>query len=264
MEAMARSIGFKITMKIKKTAVRLSAIATLLVVSSTQAQWNLGAGGISSDASYRGVDRDNFVIPVVGYEGERLYFRGLELGYRLNQASRRSPHQWAVVVTGAPFRFRPNDSRDPQMRLLDSRSFSAELALDYQFSTPFGVFDARAGHDIRGNGHRLSASYAYPLSPNPRKWQLSPSIGVSYISSGYTDYYYGVSATEAERSGLAEYGSQDAFNPNLRLSGYYRIDERWNLFGAISASRLSSKIANSPMADGRYISTAILAVSYSF
>lgn len=252
----------------KSSTQTLLVLSALLTAPTAYAQWSLGLGGISSDASYKGIDRDNFVIPALGYEGERVYFRGLEVGYRLNPVVRgqgRPPaHQWAVVVTGAPFRFRPEDSTDPQMRLLGSRTFSAEVALDYTFNTPYGSLDARVGHDIKGNGHRLSASYSYPLSTNPRRWQISPSIGVTFISSGYTDYYYGISQTESARSGLPTYSSQDAFNPNVRLSGYYRINERWSMFGALSASRLSSKIANSPMADGRYVNTAIIAATYSF
>lgn len=246
-------------------------LALLTVASApAHADWSLGVAGISSDGSFKGIGRDNFAVPLIGYEGERVYFRGLEVGYRINPQARdlplqqRSPHEWSVVVTGAPFRFRPTDSDDPQMRELDSRSFSAEVAIDYKYRTPFGVADLRAGQDIRGNGHRLAASYAYPISTDFRRWQVSPAIGATFISSGYTDYYYGVSADESMRSGLPEYSSQDAVNPFARISGYYRFNEDWSMFGAITGSRLSSKIANSPMADGRYINTVLLAVSYTF
>lgn len=249
----------------------LSATAGLCAyVAPAQADWSVGVGGISSDGSFKGVDRDNFAVPFIGYEGERVYFRGLELGYRLNPQPRdtppqqRSPHEWAIVVTGAPFRFRPRDSSDQQMRQLDSRSFSAELAIDYNYRTPFGMLDLRAGQDIRGNGHRLAASYAYPFSTDFRRWQLSPAVGVTYISSGYTDFYYGVSAAESARSGLPEYSSQDAVNPFVRVGGYYVINPQWRMFGAVTASRMSSKIANSPMAEGRSVNSVIVAVSYSF
>lgn len=245
-------------------------VALLTTVGPAQADWSLGIAGISSDGSFKGIDRDNLAVPMVGYEGERVYFRGLELGYRLNPQApdipleQRSPHEWALMVTAAPFRFRPEDSDDMQMRQLDSRSFSAEMAIDYKYRSRFGVADLRAGHDVRGNGHRFSASYGYPISTDFRRWQVSPAVGVTFINSGYTDYYYGVSAEEAVRSGLDEYSSQDAFNPFIRVSGYYRFNERWNMFGAVVGSRLSSKIANSPMADGRYVNTVIVAVAYSF
>ena len=259
---------------LRKTSLTLACLAGAAGFSSfaapAHADWSVGVGGISSDGSFKGVDRDNVAVPLIGYEGERVYFRGLELGYRLNPQSpglppqQRSPHEWAIVVTGAPFRFRPSDSSDMQMRELDSRSFSAEVAIDYKYRTPFGVLDLRAGQDIRGNGHRLSASYGYPFSTDFRRWQVGPAIGVTYISSGYTGYYYGISAEESARSGLPEYSSQDAFNPFVRVGGYYAFNEQWRMFGAVTASRMSSKIANSPMAEGRSVSTVILAVSYSF
>lgn len=253
---------------------KIMALTALLVSSSlgvapAYADWSLGIGGISSDGSFKGIDRDNFAIPLVGYEGERVYFRGLELGYRLNPQSsgssaQRSPHEWAIVITGAPFRYRPSDSDDVQMQQLDSRSFSAEIAIDYKYRTSFGVVDLRAGQDIRGNGHRVSASYGYPFSTDRSRWQFAPAVGVTFISSGYTDYYYGVSDEEAARTGLAEYSSQDAFNPFIRLGGYYNINAQWRMFGAVTASRMSSKIANSPMADGRNVNSVIFAVAYSF
>ncbi|MCC5878746.1 MAG: MipA/OmpV family protein [Idiomarina sp.] len=251
-------------------AMVITGVAGIGLAMPVQADWSVGVGGISSDGSFKGVDRDNFAVPLVGYEGERVYFRGLELGYRLNPQARdtppqqRTPHEWALVVTGAPFRFRPSDSSDAQMQLLDSRSFSAELAIDYKYRTPFGVLDLRAGQDFRGNGHRLSASYGYPFSTDFRRWQIGPAIGVNYISSGYTDYYYGVSAEESARSGLPEYSSQDAFNPFVRVGGYYSFNPQWRMFGAVTASRMSSKIANSPMAEGRNVNSVIVAVSYSF
>lgn len=257
-------------MKKAKLAAMCLISTTLGFQAAAQAQWSLGAGGISTDASYRGIDRDNFVIPFIGYEGERIYFRGFEAGYRLNPSApgtpvaERSPHEWAIVITGSPFRYRANDSDDPQMRELDNRSISAEIALDYSFRTPYGVWEARVGQDLRGNGHRFSTNYSYPLSPNPMRWQVSPSIGVDFISGGYTDHYYGISLEEAARSALPEYSSQDAFNPFIGVSGYYRFNEKWSVFAAANAARMSSKIADSPMSDDKYINSIVTAVVYSF
>ena len=261
------------TSKVKTAAYKSLCLGTVVLLSMSlpaYADWSLGVAGVSSDGSFKGIDRDNLAVPLVGYEGARVYFRGFELGYRLNPHAldtppeQRSPHAWALMITAAPFRFRPEDSDDQQMRALDSRSFSAELAVDYKYRSQFGVANVRAGQDIRGHGHRLSASYAYPLTTDIRRWQVSPAIGVTFISSGYTDYYYGVTAEESVRSGLSEYSSQDAFNPFVRISGYYRLNEQWNMFGAVTGSRLSSKIANSPMADGRYVNTLVVAVAYRF
>lgn len=230
---------------------------------SAEAQWSVGGGVVSADGGYRGIDRDTFFIPVVGYEGERFYFRGIELGYRLTDPQLRSPHQWSVIVTASPYRFRPGDSNDPQMQNLDRRNLSAEVALDYRFMTPYGVLDARVGQDIRGSGHRFSTHYSYPL-PISQSWMIIPRAGVNFISSGYTDYYYGVSESEAAASGLEQYSSQDAFNPFAGMTVMWRVNENTNVVAAFTGTRLSSKIANSPMTDSRYINSIFAAVSYSF
>lgn len=245
---------------------KVSAIAGLLsiiVSGPAQAQWSVGGGVVSSDAGYRGIDRDTFFIPVVGYEGERWYFRGIEVGYRLGEPQARSPHQWSLVVTGSPYRFKPGDSNDPQMQQLQRRNLSAEVAVDYKYISWLGTIDARVGQDIRGNGHRMSIHYSYPFIAG-ENWRIMPRVGVSFISSGYADYYYGVSAAESIVSGLPEYSSQDAFNPFVGVTGMWQINERTTVLAVVNGTRLSSKIADSPMTDKRYTNTVFTAVSYRF
>ncbi|WP_157982795.1 MipA/OmpV family protein [Aliidiomarina minuta] len=242
--------------------ISASFVATALMVgSSAQAQWSLGGAVISTDASYKGLDSDTLVVPLVGYEGERFYFRGIEAGYRLNDSRR---NRLSAHVTASPFRFRPRENKDPQLSQLDSRNFSAEAGMSYQMLTRYGEVELRGGLDMRGNGHRFSASYSFPLSRDPRKWQFGPRVGATYISSEYTDYYYGVSAAEAERTGLNEYSSQDAVNPFYGLGGYYRFGDRLSVLGNYRITKISSKISNSPMAEGSRTTTLFVALSYSF
>ncbi|MGX5914161.1 MipA/OmpV family protein [Aliidiomarina sp. Khilg15.8] len=241
-------------------AGRVLMISSLLLSGSAAAQWTIGAGVISTDASYKGMKSDTFAVPFIGYEGERFYFRGIEAGYRLND---NRYNQLSVVLTAAPFRFKPDESSDPQIAMLDSRGFSAQLALKHQLMTPYGALTSQAGVDVRGNGHSASLSYSYPFSRDPQSWQFAPRIGIDYISSEYTDYYYGISAAESLRSGLPEYSSQDALNPFVGVGGSYRFSERVRAFANFRATRISSKIADSPMADGRYSQSAFLAITYA-
>lgn len=236
-------------------------VIAFIASSSVQAQWSLGGAVISTDASYKGLDSDTLVVPLVGYEGERFYFRGIEAGYRLNNSRR---NRLTAHVTASPFRFRPGENKDPQLSQLDSRNFSAEAGMSYQMLSRYGEIEFRAGFDVRGNGHRFQTSYSFPLSRNPRKWQFGPRVGATFISSGYTDYYYGVSATEAERTGLPEYSSQDAVNPFYGLGGYYRFGERLSVIGNYRVTQISSKISDSPMAEGSRTTSLFVALSYSF
>lgn len=241
-------------------AGRVLAITSLLVSGNAAAQWTLGAGVISTDASYKGMKSDTLVVPFVGYEGEKFYFRGIEAGYRVND---NRYNQLSVVLTAAPFRFQPDETSDMQLSMLDSRDFSAQLGLKHELMTPYGAITSQAGLDVRGNGHSLSLSYSYPFSRDPQSWQFAPQVGVDYISADYTNYYYGISAAESARSGLPQYESQDAINLFAGVGGSYRLSERWRLFANIRATRISSKIADSPMADGRYSQSAFFAITYA-
>ena len=49
---------------------------------SDDGRWgfNLGLGGTFSTSEYRGVERLGTALPILGYEGDRLYLRGLSGG----------------------------------------------------------------------------------------------------------------------------------------------------------------------------------------
>lgn len=241
----------------------------MLVAGVTQAEesqeksgvWQAGLAVATVDAAYKGRNRDNYVFPVISYEGERLYFRGIELGYSLI----RTRSQELAVVSGiGGKRFEPKKNSDTGLQQLDKRDFRLETGLKFTQRTPYGRITAESRVNVRDfdTGYQTSLGYFYSLSPSPRQWQLGPRIDVSYVSGSYTDYFYGISAAEAERSGLSAYDSNSSWNASISLEGYVRLNERWSVAGTIKRSFLDDTIRNSPMTEGSHANSAFIVVNY--
>lgn len=223
--------------------------------------WRVGLAVASVDAAYKGRNNETFVVPVVGYEGEKVYFRGVELGFRLY---RKQGAELAAVASVAPFRFEPKKNRIDALKLLDQRDFRIETGLKYNQHTQYGRISAETLVNVRDfdTGYRSSVGYFYSLSKQPRIWQFGPRIDVSYISGSFADYFYGISAAEAQRSGLSEYQSKNSWNTTLSLEGFMRLNARWTLAGSVTRTFIDTEIRNSPMTEGSHTTSAFVFLSY--
>lgn len=63
--------------------------------------------------------------------------------------------------------------------------------------------------------------------------------------------YYGISAAESRRSGLAAYKADSSISPVLGLNVAHRIDANWTVFGSTYMKFLSSEVKDSPMTEGK-------------
>ncbi|WP_185960669.1 MipA/OmpV family protein [Aliidiomarina halalkaliphila] len=224
--------------------------------------WSFGAAVISNDLSYRGVDSDVIVVPAVGYEGEDYFIRGLSVGRHLYRD--RAQQLWTTVNLDLS-RFKPSESSDVQMQQLDSRKISANWGLGYRYTPNRWVnltFTVNTDVSGRHNGQRAQAQYALPLNRPMQAWQISPQIGVNYMSKDYVNYYFGVSEVEAIGSGISEYRGDHSVNPFVGVSGYQYFSERLSMAAGYQYSRTASGIANSPMATQRSYRTIFVTLLY--
>jgi len=229
-----------------------------------QSGWSIGTAVVSSNASYRSHSSDTFAVPMINYEGESIYLRGITAGYYLH---RQREQQISLEVAAEPFRFRPQDSADSQMQQLDRREFSGSVSVRYNRVTAIGLISTRVGTDLTGrhNGQSANITYSYPFNREwGGEWQFSPRLGVDFRSKDWVRYYYGVSADETARTGLSEYNGDHAFSPFIGLSGFIRLTPGIMLTGSVTLSRLSSAVTDSPIVSGRTSRTYFLTVSYMF
>ncbi|MGT0149703.1 MipA/OmpV family protein [Vibrio metschnikovii] len=61
----------------------LTMLFTPWYVNAEMSQWSVGVAAAYSPAVYKDTPSNRTVIPIIGYEGEHLFFRGFDAGYRL-------------------------------------------------------------------------------------------------------------------------------------------------------------------------------------
>lgn len=208
--------------------------------------FNLGIGGTVSTSEYKGVERQGTALPLLGYEGEYLYLRGLSGGVHL---FKNEYHEVNVQLSYLPQHFYASWSDNSGMKKLDDRYASAMAGINYRLRTELGVLAATLSTDALGvnKGVMADASYSYPI--RFANMSLIPTAGVQWTDVNYNDYYYGVSKSEARASGLSHYSPESALSPYAELTLRVGLTESWSAFVSGKSQFLGQEITDSPMVE---------------
>lgn len=225
------------------------------------AEVSLGVGAASSTSVYRGEDNDVYPIPVLNYESEQFYFRGLGGGYYLwNDGANRL----SLTAYYLPLGFKRGDNDDQQMKQLDKRRGTLMAGMAYSHRADWGeVRTVLAGDTLDySNGFVWDTAYLYRFTLGDLS--LTPGIGATWFSENMNRYYYGVSSKESARSGFARYRPDDGWSPYLELSANYQINSNWSTWAVGRYTRLSDEVKDSPIVDRSYNALMSVGVSYRF
>lgn len=205
----------------------------------------IGAGGATSE--YKETDSQIWPVPLLNYEGERFYVRGLTGGIFLYK---NSTHELSLNISYLPQSFDASDSDSRAMRQLDDRYSTMLAGASYRLKSEYGIANLSVSGDVLGtsNGILADLSYAYPI-PAISIFQITPAAGVTWTSSNYNDYYYGVSGKESRKSGLGSYDADDGFSPYAGINIKAGITENFDILLNGKAVYLSEEIRDSPMVD---------------
>lgn len=235
--------------------------------SASASHWSLGVGMVASDHAYVGKGTQVTPFPLLGYEGERFFFRGITGGM----------HLWkgdglvfdAIVTTGfntiqaddfgrAELARRGIDRDD-----LDDRDRSIDVGLAATWTSAAGRLRLEAKSDVSGTskGQEYALTYGY-------RWQLGgfrvePELGVNFLSSKVADYYYGIHAQEVQR-GVPGYRPGSALIPEVGIGMTRPLGARWVLMLKAKYQALPSKISDSPLVDGSHGSSLFVGFSRVF
>ena len=236
-------------------------IATSVSTASAANQWSVGAGVGVINSPYKQYDRDLYPVPVVTYEGDKFWFRGLGGGYYLwnDQTDKLS-----VMAYYSPLHFKPGDSDSHALRQLDKRRSTAMAGLSYVHNTQYGFLRTALAADVLDNSNGFVGDVAWLYRYTNGGLTLTPGIGVEYSSENQNDYYYGVSGDESRRSGLKRYDADDSWNPYLELTASYKFASDWNVYAATRYTRVGDEIKDSPMVDKSWNGLFSTGVTYTF
>jgi outer membrane protein len=220
--------------------------------------WRLGAIALLHDGGYVGnVDR-SLVVPAVGYEGEQVYLRGLQLGWH---AWRGEGVQLDLV---AQARLDGLDARDIPIAGLQDRRKSMDVGAVLTLAGDAGTLEFTALGDAldRSGGQELALVYGYPF--NAGRVRITPRIGVRWWSRALADYYYGIRPREVAQGAPAVFAVDSALIPELGLNLLVPLSRQWAFYGAWRYQHLPRGIADSPLVAKSTATTLLLGVSYAF
>jgi len=221
----------------------LLAVSALPAHAQEQAppRWTFGLLAIDRDAPYRDYDEGLFVVPLVRFEGERFYVRGLRGAMRLRDTG---THEVALFAQARLDGYDADDS-DFLTGMADRRP-SLDLGISSSWRTKIGAFGIDLAADAldRSGGFESTASWNGLFRAGG--WTFIPGASVRWQSSDLVDYYYGVRPGEA-LPGRAAYAADAAVTPDVSLLATRSLTERWTLFARTSYAWLPGEIRHSPI-----------------
>jgi outer membrane scaffolding protein for murein synthesis (MipA/OmpV family) len=171
---------------------------------------------------------------------------------------------WRVGVSLAPH-FGRHHHDGPRVSQLAEIGTAAAVKMSAGYGLGPFTLSAAVARDVGGsNGLTFDTGLAW-------RWQLSPrvtaSLGANATAGNRRDLqtWFGVTQTEAARSGLAQYsvkaGIQSA-GPSLLVN--YALNATWSLQAFLSDQRLLHQAANSPVVERRRLPTIFLGAARHF
>lgn len=149
------------------------------------------------------------------------------------------------------------------LRGIQDRQDSVPLGLGTFQITPIGGFFVYALHDFnRSQGNLLELTYVAELDVG--RVTIYPEAGFEHFTRQYTQYYFGVSPSEAAASGYAPYTAGAATNPFLCLFVQVQVARGWDADFYLRRKWLTAAMANSPLVDTTHPLTGFAAVTLHF
>jgi outer membrane protein len=247
------------------TKFKLLALGVVTAISAcaanAESNFSLGAGVGVMESPYKEYDTRVTPLPVVTYESDDFWFRGIGGGYYLwnDEADKLS-----VMAFYSPWQFKPKDSDNIQLRQLDRRKSTAMAGLSYIHNTQYGFLRTTLAGDVLDNSNGVVWDLAWLYNYTNGGLTVTPGIGVEWSSDNQNEYYYGVSRSESRRSGLSSYDPDSSWDPYLELTVSYRFADNWSVYGTGRYSHLSDEIKDSPMVDKSWSGLLSTGVTYRF
>ncbi|GHG58893.1 membrane protein [Alishewanella longhuensis] len=239
-------------------AIQLGLFASLPTAQA--AEFELGVAAVNYGSPYKGIASENLMLPWISYRGERFSLNGLDISYQLYQ---RDNLNFSFKLAPAASYLDPNKSRDLAISKLDKRQFTALAGAELKYQLNAYFLKANLLRDITGkhNGIASSATVGRPF--HTAGIIVIPEIGLHYWDSKISNYYYGVSSAESERSGLTEFQSSAKFRVQSGLTVIKQLSPNNKIFFNTSFGRFIGAY-DSPVLNKNTMYTGLVGWSYTF
>ncbi|HUD40902.1 MAG TPA: MipA/OmpV family protein [Dokdonella sp.] len=215
-------------------------------------RWTVGLALSISDSAYAGEDTRLRPFPLITFEGERFFWRGLGGGFHLFE---RGGFTLDAVASGRFDGFDIDDlgrrelaANGVDARLLEDRDDGLDVGIAATWSGRAGEFKLRALADATdtSGGYEIAADYGYPVHLG--RATVVPAVGLRWMSKDLANYYYGTLDEEVAR-GVARYRPGSVLVPQVGVGFLRPLGAKWSLFGSIDYKFLPDELTDSPLLD---------------
>lgn len=229
-------------------------------------RWGLGVAAVVSDSPYAGEGTRVVPIPLVSYQGERFYFRGITAGWRVVGGE-----SFELAALGK-FRFDGFNVDDlgrkelakngVDYRLLEDRDLGFDVGLGMKWSGEAGELEVELLADATdtSGGQEISIQYGYSFELG--EGTLTPNVGVTWQSKDMANYYYGTLDEEIAR-GVVDYKPDAVTIPYIGVQYFRPLGEKWSIVAHAKYSSLPDEIKDSPFIEPDTDGTASMFVGFS-
>lgn len=247
-----------------KRALLMPLLLMLPLSMHAQAQesYSLGIGLGYQQKPYAG-DHSNWIpVPHFEYQNGNLFIKGLKAGlYLFNTPTTK----FDAHLRYESLNFKPSDSYGA-LQGLDRRKSTIELGIGFHHVFENQVFfSSEINGDIlgRSDGFNVDAGVGMVHHINDH-FKVIPKIGGVWSSKDHNDYYYGVSSSESNRTGIATYNPGSSFTPYIGVGTVINATDNLHIFGGAQFKFLPSEVKNSPMTDRSTLSDFAIGINYNF
>ena len=229
---------------------------------NAQESYSVGIGLGYQQKPYVG-DNSNWIpVPHFEYQNGNLFIKGLKAGlYLFNTPTTK----FDAHLRYQSLSFKPSDSHGA-LTGLDRRKSTIELGVGFQHYFTNKVFvstDIDADILGRSDGFNIDAGVGMVHQINDH-FKVMPKIGGIWSSKDHNDYYYGVSHSEANRTGISAYNPSSSFTPYIGVGTVVNATENLHIFGGAQFKFLPSEVKDSPMTDRSTLSNFAIGINYNF
>ncbi len=227
--------------------------------------WGLGVGFGSKQQPYAGISRDNQVLPLLEFENRYVHLLGPALEVKLPNYAISDTQRlkfrlggYYAILGG----YKPDDAQILEGMTERKDGFWAGGKIEWE--TSLITVGALWMHDI--SGYSKGQRFALGLEKDFRLGQrvmLIPRAAAIWQDAKLNNYYYGVTAAEAE-PGRPAYQAGSGVNAEVGLRGIFLFDKHSSVFLDLSVNTLSSQIKNSPLVDRSTENRVLVAYVYRF
>lgn len=177
------------------------------------------------------------------------------------------PFQGENYKVGASVGFamgRDQDDDDKNLRGMGDVDASLTLNLMGEYDLgPLTVYGKLSqGSEDYGTTAELDIGRMFPIN---NKLRVMGKFGAKWASEDHMNSYFGVSSSQAARSGYSRYDAESGIKSvGLKVGTFYSITDHWNVNLMLSGNQLVGDAADSPIVKEEFQTMTALGVSYRF